>query len=153
MGFNFKASEGLSDTTSFHSNSSIDRLYLLLIEMPSGMKVVKIGKASGSSSLDRMMQINRDIFNKYRCTAKIQIKRDRPIDKDVFKYEAELHKFFKDYKYNPKVAFDGSSECFVIYEEAAVSVYEHIIEHGLGSLDDFYYEPLDYVKPQDNLSF
>jgi len=106
---------------------NIKRLYLFEITFESGMKVVKIGKASGRSSVDRMMQIQRDFFNKCRTTFLCRIRRDRPIDKDlVFKYEAEMHKFFREYQYKAPVEFDGHTECFAIPIEDAIKVYEYL---------------------------
>ena len=113
------------------------RLYLFNIEMPSGMKCVKIGVASHESSLDRMMTVNRSIFQKYRCTAKIGIARDREVPADkCFKYETILHHFFKDYQYTPPVKFDGSTELFAIPIEDAKQALEAVIE---GEEPDFTY--------------
>ena len=129
-----------------------DRVYLLDITFASGMKCIKIGKSSGKSSLDRMLQIQRDYYNKYRTTFICNIKRDRPVD-DAFRVESELHKFFQDYKYTPKIPFDGSTELFYIYPEAAVEALEYILENGVGSLQDFVYDPKVYEKEVDELPF
>lgn len=113
------------------------RLYVMDIEMPSGMKVVKIGKASGASSKERMLQINGSIFDKFRYTAKIGIKRDREVPEDVvFKHEAILHRFFNKYQYETKTKFDGSSECFVVPLDDVVQAYEAVID---GMVPDFEY--------------
>lgn len=129
-----------------------DRVYLLDITFASGMKCIKIGKSSGKSSLDRMLQIQRDYYNKYRVTFICNIKRDRPVD-DAFKVETALHKFFQDYKYTPKIAFDGSTELFVISIEAAVEAYEYILENGVDSLKDYEYDPEVYREEVDELPF
>lgn len=113
------------------------RLYIMSIELPSGMCVVKIGKASGESSKERMLQINGSIFDKFRCTAKISIKRDREVPADkVFEYETILHRFFVDYKYNTAHKFDGSGECFVVDTNDVVTTYELVIA---GEVPDFTY--------------
>ena len=126
------------------------RLYLLSIEMPSGIILVKIGKASGASSKERMMQINSSIFDKFRCTAKISIKRDREVPDDkVFKYEAILHNFFSDYRYDTPHKFSGSSECFCIPLSEAVQAYEAVIE---GQVPDFKYKLPDTIE-EDQLPF
>lgn len=128
------------------------RLYLLDIELPSGMRVTKIGKASGHSSKERMLQINSSIFDKFRCTAKISIKRDREVDADlVFKYENTLHRFFCDYKYNTPHKWDGCTEAFVIPIEDAVTAYELVIE---GHEPDFTYTlPTVMEEPTEQLQF
>lgn len=113
------------------------RLYILEITFESGMKVVKIGKSSGCNSVDRMFKIQRDYFNKYRTTFLCKIKRDRECE-DVFTKETELHRFFKEFQYKPKMPFDGSTELFVIPVESAIEAYEWILDGN--SLDEYVYE-------------
>ena len=129
-----------------------DRVYLLDITFASGMKCVKIGKSSGKDSLDRMLQIQRDYYNKYRTTFLCNIKRDRPVD-DAFRIESELHKFFQDYKYTPKIPFDGSTELFVIEVQAATEALEYILENGVDSLIGYVYDPKVYEEEVDELPF
>jgi hypothetical protein len=121
--------------------------------MPSGMKCVKIGVRSGSNSVDRMMQVNRDIFNKYRCTAMIRIQRDKALDykKEAFRIESMLHRFFKDYRYTPKKVFDGSTELFCIEVQAAKDALDFALEGN--NLDEYSYEPKEYEEDEDNLNF
>jgi len=105
------------------------RLYIMEITLPSGMVVVKCGKASGHSSKERMMQICSSIYDKFRRTPMIKIQRDREVDSDlVFKYEAIMHRFFMDYKYESKHKFDGISECFVVPLDDMIQAYEAVME-------------------------
>jgi hypothetical protein len=121
--------------------------------MPSGMKCIKIGVSSGSNSVERMMQINRGIFNKYRCTAMIRIQRDRPLDsrKEAFRLESMLHRFFKDYRYTHKETFDGSTELFSVYIQAAKDALDFALDGN--NLDEYNYDPLDYEEDEDHLPF
>ena len=125
------------------------RLYLMEITLPSGMKVVKCGKASGESSKARMLQICASIYDKFRTTPMIKIKRDKEVPTDlVFKYETNVHRFFKDYHYHTKTKFDGSGECFTVPVDDMVAAYEAVIE---GNEPDF-----TYVMPEvgeDNVPF
>ena len=127
------------------------RLYILDMELPSGLTVVKIGKASGRSSKKRAMQIAESIFDKFRCTPKLRIKRDREVPADkVFKLETMLHQFFADYQYKPGTKFDGSSECFCIPLDDAVQAYEAVID---GLVPDFTYTLPPQVVEEDELPF
>jgi len=91
--------------------------------------VVKIGVASGESSVERMFQVNRDYFMRNRESFKCKIKRDREVPADkVFAYETTLHKFFKSCQYIPKTKFDGSTELFLAPLEDIVQAYEAVIE-------------------------
>ena len=135
------------------TTATLDRLYIFSIRFESGMEVVKIGKSSGKSSLDRMLQIQRDYFNKYRCTFICRIVRDRECE-EAFKYETALHSFFKEYRYTPKTAFSGSTELFCISLDAAKEAYEYILDNGIDSLKDFEYDPSGYKETEpDNLLF
>jgi len=126
------------------------RLYLFDITLASGLKVVKIGVASGGSSLDRMMQVNRDYFQKYRTTFAAGIKRDREVPQDqVFKMEAILHRFFKNYQYQAKKKFDGCTELFVVPLQDAVDAMELVLS---GEEPDFTYE-LPEQDPGASLDF
>ena len=128
----------------------IQRLYLMEITLPTGMIVVKIGKASGSSSKNRMLQICGGIFDKFRKTPMIYIKKDTVVPTDlVFQYENILHRFFTDYRYYSKVPFDGHTECFTIPLDDAVMAYEAVIN---GHVPEHIYEMPEPVE-QDSLTF
>jgi hypothetical protein len=127
------------------------RLYLMEITLPSGMQVVKCGVASGSSSKERMMQINSSIYDKFRSTAMIKIKRDKEVDgEDVFKFENSVHKFFFNYQYDTTHKFDGCTECFCVPIEDMVQAYELIIE---GVVPDFQYQMPSTKEAEDSLPF
>ena len=104
------------------------RLYIMEITLPSGMTVIKCGKASGLSSKERMLQICSSIYDKHRRTPMIKIQRDREVDADlVFKYETIVHKFFKNYQYNSKTRWDGITECYVVPLDDMVQAYEAVL--------------------------
>jgi len=105
------------------------RLYVMEITMPTGITVVKIGKSSGHSSKERMLQICGSIFDKYRKTPMIKICRDREVDSGVvFKYETILHQFFKNYQYTNGFKVDGGTEMFVIDTQDAIDSYDLVIQ-------------------------
>ena len=105
------------------------RLYLMEITLPSKMVVVKIGKASGPSSVNRMMQIVESVYQKFRRTPMIYIKKDQEVLSDVvFKYETILHNFFKDYQYVTPHKFTGSTECFTIPLSDGLQAYEAVLQ-------------------------
>ena len=105
------------------------RLYIMEIVLPSGMTVIKCGKASGPSSKERMLQICSSIYDKHRRTPMIKIQRDREVDADlVFKYETIIHKFFSDYQFSSKAKWDGVTECFVVPLDDMIAAYEAVID-------------------------
>lgn len=127
------------------------RLYIMEITLPSGMNVVKVGKASGPSSKERMLQICSSIYDDQRTTPMIKIKRDREVDAEyVFKFENTLHRFFANYKYESKAKWDGITECFCVPVEDVVQAYELVIE---GVEPDFQYQMPSTKEAEDSLPF
>ena len=121
------------------------RLYIMEITI-AGKTYCKVGKASGHSAKERMLQIAGSYFDKYRALPVMTIKRDREVPTDkVFEYETCLHRFFKDYQYLPVIAFSGSTELFNVPVEDVVMAYEAVIT---GEVPDF-----TYVKEEDILPF
>lgn len=125
------------------------RLYLMEITLPSGMVVCKVGKASGPSSTSRMMQLVESIYNKFRRTPMVYIKRDKEItDGKVFELETRLHQFFSEYRYESKQKFDGVTECFVVPLSDAVIAFDLVTD---GEVPDFKYKLPS--KDEDALPF
>mgnify|MGYP006414512555 FL=1 len=120
-----------------------ERLYLMRIELPTGVKLLKIGKSSGASSKARMMQICESIYDTYRTTPKIKLLRDRKVE-DVFTKETCLHHFFVNYQFQGSAKFDGVTECFTLCEDTAIQAYEAVLE---GLVPDFVYTTADDTLP------
>lgn len=124
------------------------RLYIMEITLPNGLTVVKIGKASGGASTDRMMQIVESIYQKARKTPMIYIKRDREVPAaDVFRFESILHSFFKDCQYNSPQKWSGHTECFLVPLEDVVMAYEAVID---GMVPEHQYELPSPLAPGDD---
>lgn len=106
----------------------IERLYILEIDIE-GTVVYKVGKASGHSSKQRMLQIIGSYFDVYRRTPVVKIIRDRECT-DVFKKETECHVELKDYRYFPDKTFSGCTELFNTDKEKVIEVYERVLENN-----------------------
>lgn len=110
--------------------AKVDRLYLMEIWMDEfEQAVIKIGKASGKDSVERMLQIIRSYHKVYRKTPAVKIVRDREVT-DVFKKETELHQYFSDKRANCEKSFSGSTEVFHIGKDEAIEKYEEVIGVG-----------------------
>jgi len=89
-------------------------------------KVYKIGYTAREEPIDRMLEVLRSYYmNKNnRYIPESYIKRFRKTGK-AFAKEAMLHKYFKEYQYEPKHKFDGCTELFIgLDEEVLLKVYE-----------------------------
>ena len=94
------------------------------------------------------MAIASSFYDNYRETPIIKVVKDQKVpDGKCFEYETKLHKYFRDYKYNPVVAFSGSTELFDLYDvrNDVVQAYEAV----LAGLDP----DADYIRPEDVLPF
>lgn len=100
-------------------------LYLVYFRLEE-KDLVKIGVTSRSIE-DRVSEILVSIFKSYREFPYCRPKRFRKTN-DVYRKEAELHKFFSSYNYKTKNKFSGSTEFFEVPLEDAVDQYEIIIK-------------------------
>lgn len=82
-------------------------LYLLILEI-NGTEVYKIG-VTGRSVEDRVSEILLSFYTKYRYFPYCKPKRFRKIP-NAYRTEADLLDYFKEYKYNSKYKFSGSTE-------------------------------------------
>jgi len=92
-----------------------------------------------------MMQIVESVYQKFRKTPMVYIKRDREVSgEEVFKMEATLHRFFKNYRYDTPHKFSGSTECFTIPLADGVMAYDAVVS---GEVPSFTYELPGFVEP------
>ena len=108
------------------SEENVERLYVL--EMVVDDKVVyKVGKSSGHSSKQRMLQIIGSYFDAYRVTPVVKIVKDK-VCTDVFKKETKCHQELTEYKFRAEKVFSGCQELFDIDKEVVLEVYKRILE-------------------------
>ena len=116
---------------------SSGKLYVMRFILPE-KTVYKIGMTNHSRPTDRLMEIVRSYYEKYRETPIAKILRYRSCD-NVFAVEAALHRYFGDYRSEFDKQFDGCTECFDIPEEIALQVYDEAREQKVdyGSMDKY----------------
>lgn len=103
----------------------VNILYVALFELD-GRSLVKIGVTSRSIE-ERMSEILVSIFKCYREFPFCRPKRFR---KTVNAYEKELvlHEKFKQFSYNTKKRFNGSTEFFDVPINDVVKAYEDLLK-------------------------
>lgn len=102
-------------------------LYLLEIEVE-GKIVQKIGITRRKIE-DRVVEILTSYFKVWRYFPYVRPKRYRTVD-EVFKKEALLLEFFKDYKVNASKTFGGCTELVDVDLQLVVDVYEEVVVTG-----------------------
>ena len=84
----------------------------------------------------RMAEIATDHYQKFRYMPYIEPRKFKKTPY-YFELEAHMHQKFKDCQYVPEKKFDGSTELFIINDEAElISYYNTVMEN-----------PLDYITP------
>ena len=111
--------------------NTINRVYIMKIlkfqEDGSRLTLYKIGKSSGKSSVDRMLQLMRSHFMQYRYSPFITIKRDRACE-NAFEIESTLHRQFKENRFFYDKPVEGKNEHFYIdREDVLLKAYDELI--------------------------
>lgn len=102
-------------------------LYVLIIRLECGKEIYKIGVTQRDKIEDRVAEILSSFFIKYRYFPYCYPKRFKKT-KEVYAKEAELHRMFKENKYEPEFKFGGSTEFFHDVElDRILDAYENII--------------------------
>jgi len=103
-------------------------LYLLHIKLED-KDLVKVGVTCRDKIEDRVEEILRAIFVKYRYYPFCYPKRFRKIE-SVYDKEAQLHKLLEEYKYETNCKFSGCTEFFDIPLDEAVAKYEELLNEA-----------------------
>lgn len=101
-------------------------LYLLHIKLED-KDLVKVGVTCRDKIEDRVEEILRAIFVKYRYYPFCYPKRFRRVE-SVYDKEAQLHKLLEEYKYKTGYKFSGCTEFFDIPLDEAVAKYEELLD-------------------------
>ena len=105
----------------------MDRVYIIKQKLyDTNEYIFKVGKSSGKSSIDRLMQLIRSHFMKYRYTPFATIKRDRATN-NAFAIETQLHHEFKQYQYYHDKKVDGANEWFYIREDILLRRFDELL--------------------------
>lgn len=91
-------------------------VYILKVQLATGQVLYKIGVSKEKRHMDRMMEVLKDFFIKYRYVPFTSMKRFR-VFPDAYEVERLLHKKYKHCNYTFDKKFCGSTEFFVIDDE------------------------------------
>lgn len=105
---------------------NVDRLYILEIQIGETV-VYKVGKASGHSCKQRMLQIIGSYFDVYRVTPIIKVVKDKEVS-NVFDKETKCHHALAEWKYESEKKFSGCQELFKVDKEKVLEVYNEIVK-------------------------
>ena len=120
--------------------SKYGRLYVLKFILDDGTVLHKVGMCNSDRSTDRMMEILRDFFIKYRYVPRCEMRRDKKTIVPLL-LEKHMHSLLDEWSYRFDEKFNGSTEFFSDIDESALLDY----------LDNFDYKELLRGKDSMNL--
>jgi hypothetical protein len=101
-------------------------VYVLEIDLE-GKKLVKVGLTQRPRVEDRVCEILVSIWKRYRVFPQCTVKRYRSFDNPAA-IEKRLHKELKEFRYETKFSFSGSTEFFDVPLNDVVSLYEDVTD-------------------------
>lgn len=101
-------------------------LYILIVKI-GDIEVYKVGVTSRKIE-DRVCEIATSFFHSYRYFPYIYPKKFTTVDA-VYNKEAQMHNLLKEYRYEPKHKFSGSTEFFVgVPLDTVLDLYMKVIK-------------------------
>ena len=107
---------------SFFKRQSIGRVYVIRMVLPGDVVIWKIGMCNSNRATDRMMEILRSWFNKYRFVPYTELKLDMETShpKEI---EQHIHGILAHKKFDPDHKVSGGTEMFIDIDQFRVIQY------------------------------
>lgn len=106
----------------FFTRRDIGRIYVIRMELPDGYVVHKIGMTKSDRALDRMMEILRSWFSRFRFVPYTELKLDMQTGYPA-EIEKHIHKILAHKQFTPHMKTDGGTEMFISIDEFRVLHY------------------------------
>ncbi len=133
----------------FATRKDIGRVYVIKIILPDLAVVHKIGMCHSNRSVDRMMEILRSWFSKYRFVPYTELRLDMESNYPR-QIESHIHKVLSHKQFIPNEKVSGGKEMFTDVDEFRVIQY---LKHCNMSITDTPLDltPLDYKHLGESL--
>lgn len=106
----------------FFSRREVGKIYVIRMQLPDGVIVHKIGMCNSDRSVDRMMELIRSWFMKYRYAPYTELRLDMNTNYPK-ELERHIHKILKHKQFIPHMKVDGGTEMFHSIDEFRVLHY------------------------------
>lgn len=106
----------------FFSRREVGRIYVIRMKLPDGAIIHKIGMCNSDRSVDRMMELIRSWFMKYRYAPYTELRLDMNTNYPK-ELERHIHKILKHKQWIPHMKVDGGTEMFHGIDEFRVLHY------------------------------
>ena len=106
----------------FFKRMDIGRLYVIKMVLPDGLIVHKVGMTKSDRATDRMMEILRSWFVKYRFSPYSELRLDMECNYPA-ELEKHIHQVLGHSRFEPSHKVDGGTEMFVDIDEVRLIHY------------------------------
>lgn len=106
----------------FFERKDVGRIYVIRMELPDGIIVHKIGMCKSNRTTDRMMELLRSWFTRYRHVPYTELKLDMQTSYPK-ELEQHMHKMLSHRKFIPHMKVEGRTEMFTGIDEFRVIHY------------------------------
>ena len=135
----------------FFKRRDIGRVYVVKMTLPGDLYVYKIGMCNSNRSTDRMMEILRSWFTKFRFIPHSELKLDMETGRPR-EIEAHIHKALYHKRYTPTEKVSGGTEMFTGLDEFRVLQYlkhcnDDVFDSPLGLTDTDYKHLGQFLSP------
>lgn len=119
----------------FFSKREIGRIYVIRIELPDNTVVHKIGMCNSNRATDRMMEILRSWFTRFRFVpyAELRLDMETSYPKEI---EAHIHKILAHRRFTPHMKVSGGTEMFCNIDEFRVLHYLRVFNEDVAPIID-----------------
>lgn len=115
---------------SFFERQDLGRIYVIKMVLPDDTVVHKIGMTHSNRSTDRMLEILRSWFMKFRFVPYTELRLDMECQ-DAAKLESHIHQILRHNRFTPTHQVDGGTEMFVELDEVRVLHYLRAYEKSI----------------------
>ena len=106
----------------FFNRRELGRIYVIRMELPDGLIVHKIGMTNSDRAVDRMMEIMRSWFMRFRFIPYTELKLDMNTNYPK-ELESHIHKILSHKQFIPHMKVEGGTEMFNGIDEFRVLHY------------------------------
>lgn len=106
----------------FFARREVGRIYVIRMELPDGLTIHKIGMCNSDRSVDRMLELLRSWFTRYRFVPYTELRLDMQTNYPK-ELESHIHQILKHKQFIPHMKVEGRTEMFNGIDEFRVIHY------------------------------
>ena len=113
----------------FFTKKELGRIYVLRLTLPDGKIIHKVGMTNSNRSVDRMMELLRSWFTRFRYIPHTVLKLDMECGRPK-ELEAHIHKVLSHKQFIPHMKVEGRTEMFTGIDEQRLLQYIRVFDEN-----------------------